>query len=44
MTEEYYTVTGVYNFETGAINNGANAGTNSKELGIYRAKSGGLVV
>jgi len=42
--EEYYTVCGVYNFETGAEVAGANTHTNSKELGIYRTLAGSLNV
>lgn len=42
--EEYYTVSNVYDFQTGAIKDGSNAYSNSKELGIYRAISGGLCV
>jgi len=42
--EEYYTVSNVYDFNTGAINDGGNAKSNNKELGIYRAISGGLCV
>lgn len=42
--EEYYHVSNVYDFETGAIKDGSNARSNNKELGIYRAMSGGLCV
>lgn len=42
--EEYYTVSGVYNFETGAEIAGGNVYTNSKELGIYRTLAGSLNV
>lgn len=42
--EEYFTVSNVYDFETGAIKDGSNARSNNKELGIYRATSSGLCV
>ena len=42
--EEYYSVSNVYDFKTGAIKDGSNARSNSKELGIYRALSGGLAI
>jgi hypothetical protein len=42
--EEYYTVSNVYDFNTGAITDGSNARSNNKELGIYRATSGGICV
>ena len=42
--EEYYTVSGVYDFETGAEKAGGNTYTNSKELGIYRTLAGSLNV
>ena len=42
--EEFYTVSNVYNFETGAEISGGNVYGNSKELGIYRAMSGSLNV
>lgn len=42
--EEYYTVCGVYNFNTGAEISGNNVYTNSKELGIYRTIAGSLNV
>jgi len=42
--EEYFTVSNVYDFATGAKTDGSNAYSNSKELGIYRAVSGGLCV
>ena len=40
--ESYYTVSNVYNFETGAINDGSNAYSNNKELSINREMSGSL--
>jgi len=40
--ESYFTVSNVYDFETGAIKDGSNAYNNSKELGIYREMSGSL--
>lgn len=42
--EEYFTASNVYNFETGAIQDGSNAYGTSKELGIYRAINGSLAV
>lgn len=42
--EEYYTISNIYNFETGAITDGSNAHANSKELGIYRTVAGSLNV
>lgn len=42
--ESYYSVSNVYNFETGAIKDGSNAYSNNKELGIYREMSGSLCV
>lgn len=42
--EEFYTVSNVYNFETGAEVSGGNTYGNNKELGIYRAMSGNLNV
>lgn len=42
--EAYWTVSNVYNFETGAETAGANVYSNNKELGIYRETSGGLCV
>lgn len=42
--EEYYTVSNVYDFNTGAIKDGSNARSNNKELGIYRSISGSLCV
>lgn len=44
LVEEYYTVSNVYDFNTGAIKDGSNARSNNKELGIYRATSSGLCV
>lgn len=40
--ESYFTVSNVYDFETGAIKDGSNAYSNNKELGIYREISGSL--
>lgn len=40
--ESYFTVSNVYDFTTGAITDGSNAYSNSKELGIYRELSGSL--
>jgi hypothetical protein len=42
--EEFYTVSNVYDFSTGAITDGSNARSNNKKLGIYRATSGGLCI
>lgn len=42
--ESYFSVSNVYNFETGAIKDGSNAYSNNKELGIYREMSGSLNV
>lgn len=42
--ESYFTVSNVYDFETGAIKDGSNAYSNNKELGIYRETSGGLAI
>lgn len=42
--ESYFTVSNVYDFETGAVKDGSNVPTNSKELGIYRETSGALCV
>lgn len=42
--ESYFTVSNVYDFETGAIKDGGNAYANNKELGIYREMSGSLCV
>lgn len=42
--EEYYHVSNVYDFATGAITDGGNAKSNNKELGIYRAISGAICV
>jgi hypothetical protein len=42
--EEYYSVSNVYDFNTGAIKDGSNARSNNKELGIYRAISRGLCI
>lgn len=42
--EEKYQIGNVYNFETGAIDDGSNAFGNNKELGLYRAMSGSLTV
>lgn len=40
--ESYFTVSNVYDFETGAEKSGANVYSNNKELGIYRENSGSL--
>jgi hypothetical protein len=40
--EEYYTVSNVYNFESGAEIAGGNVYGNGKELGIYRTLAGSL--
>jgi len=42
--EEYFTVSNVYDFQTGAIKDGSNAYSNNKEVGIYRGTSGSLGV
>jgi hypothetical protein len=42
--ESYFTVSNVYNFETGAVKDGSNVAMNSKELGIYRELPGSLAV
>jgi len=42
--ESYFTVSNAYDFNTGAIKDGSNAYSNSKELGIYRELSGSLCV
>lgn len=42
QVEEYSRVKGLYNFETGAINDGSYADSSSKELEIRRACSGSL--
>lgn len=42
--ESYFTVSNIYNFETGAITDGSNAYSNNKECGIYRELSGSLCV
>ena len=42
--ESYFSVSNVYNFETGAVTDGSNTYSNNKELGIYRETSGGLCV
>lgn len=42
--ESYFTVSNVYNFETGAITDGSNAYAHSKELGIYREMSGSVCI
>lgn len=42
--ESYFSVSNVYDFETGAIKDGSNAYANNKELGIYRELSGSLCV
>lgn len=40
--ESYYTVSNVYDFETGAEKSGGNVYSNNKELGVYRETSGSL--
>lgn len=42
--ESYFTVSNIYDFETGAIKDGGNAYANNKEAGIYREMSGSLCV
>lgn len=42
--ESYFTVSNVYDFNTGAIKDGSNAYAHNKELGIYRELSGSLCV
>lgn len=42
--ESYFTVSNVYDFNTGAIKDGGNAYSNNKEGGIYREISGSLCV
>ena len=42
--DSYFTVSNVYDFNTGAITDGSNARSNNKELGIYREMSRALVV
>lgn len=42
--ESYYTVSNVYDFQSGAIKDGSNAYSNNKMAGIYREMSGGLCV
>jgi len=42
--ESYFSVSNVYNFETGAITDGSNAYSPNKELGLYRETSGALCV
>lgn len=42
--ESYYTVSNVYDFESGAEKSGANVYGNNKELGCYREMSGSLCV
>ena len=42
--EEYYTVSNVYDFRTGAIKDGSNAHGHSKECGIYRTLAGSICV
>jgi hypothetical protein len=42
--ESYFTVSNVYDFETGAEKSGGNVYSNNKELGVYRETSGGLCV
>jgi len=40
--EEYWTVEGVYNFQTGAENTGENTYSSNKEVGIHRESTYGL--
>lgn len=42
--EEYYTVSNVYDFRTGAKIDGSNAYSNNKNCGIYRTLAGSLTV
>lgn len=42
--EEFYTVSNVYDFASGAITDGSNAYSNNKEAGVYRAMSGSLCI
>lgn len=42
--EEYFTVSNVYDFETGSIKNGGNAYALNKEAGVYRGSSFALAV
>jgi hypothetical protein len=42
--EGYWTVSNVYDFETGVEKSGGNVYGNNKELGIYRETSGGLCI
>lgn len=42
--ESYFTVSNVYDFESGAEKSGGNVYVNNKELGIYREMSGSLCV
>lgn len=42
--EYYFTVSNAFNFDTGAIQDGSNAYSNNKELGIYREINGSLCV
>lgn len=42
--EGYWSVSNVYDFETGVEKTGANVYSNNKEAGIYRETSGGLCI
>lgn len=42
--EEYFTVSNVYDFATGAEKSGGNVYSNNKDLGIYRSMSGSLCI
>lgn len=42
--ESYFSVSNVYDFETGAEKGGSNVYSNNKELGIYRETSAGLAI
>jgi hypothetical protein len=42
--ESYFSVSNVYDFQSGAKKDGSNAYSNSKELGLYRETSGGLCI
>lgn len=42
--EEYSRIEGLYNFETGAINDGSTTNSSSKELEIRRATTGALAI
>jgi hypothetical protein len=42
--ESYFTVSNVYNFETGAVTDGSTVALPSKEVGIYRELSRSLCI